>query len=309
MNIPTEGYASRILEAINGGNIHLDLLLDDYFSKVIGGLSSYRIDYHSFNSVESLLDTIEACTKDIDSLKEDFVYVLSKVIKSKKACTPDLMCEFFRNLLKYYSNLGINLYTSKDTQAISFDPFRYFNQAVFISFAALSLNCRRFDLLASVTEDRYTVNNQFGRNSGELLNFIRFREYNYTLNEYRNNGNPRRISATADYIISHSKQIPGNDMISADLVVYYLSLIHSGDSFLEKYWFPELSCYNENNEILPELRYAGFFAQAKVLFGVNSVEEYRMLLDSIDNQMNQNSMFRVPPIKTALLYDTVGSIK
>lgn len=59
---------------------------------------------------------------------------------------------------------------------------------------------------------------------------------------------------------------------------------------------------------LPKIISKRYFAKAKILFGVNSVEEYRRKIDGIKDEIQRDGYFKIPNVKAGLSYDTVGSI-
>ena len=137
---------------------------------------------------------------------------------------------------------------------------------------------------------------------------MRFREYNYTLNEFLNTSQPKRISVTADYVAKYSEE--GFDkLVRADILLYYISLWNSSGDMLDPYWWPELSVYNRDTFILPNLTSKGYFNEAKVLFGVNTVGHYRDLLDNTEDCLQRGGLYRVPHLKDGLMYDSAGSLE
>ena len=78
---------------------------------------------------------------------------------------------------------------------------------------------------------------------------------------------------------------------------------------LEMHWYPDCSIYNGSVEILPKLASSRFFEKAKVLFGVNTVDEYKELVSSLkDPNFNYDGCHMIPSIPKALSLDTVATI-
>ena len=138
-------------------------------------------------------------------------------------------------------------------------------------------------------------------------NFIRFRSYNYTLNEHINTFSPKRVSVTADYVLKYSNKEDANSLIKADILLYYISLKYHTEELLDSEWYPELSVFNRTREILPFMVSKSYFDQAKVLFGVKTIEEYKQFLMNVSDSADRAGIFRIPNIKVGLMYDTVGS--
>lgn len=123
-----------------------------------------------------------------------------------------------------------------------------------------------------------------------------------------NTTSPQRISVTADYIANFSGPVIFEKLVRADIFLYYISLWnHTGD-IIDAYWFPELSVYNRSKEILPYMASRTYFEQAKVLFDVETTDEYKQLLATTPDPLNRNGLYRVPMLQDGLFYYKVGSL-
>lgn len=311
IEIPTKGKVDDIKKAILSGNPHIEYFIADYFDSFFEGFLSYKIDYMTLPQNESFADVVVQGIDDISLLKKDFISFLKVIIKSQEYCKPDIFIDFFERLLQFYSDNGINLYTGDSINSYAVDNYRFFNQDMFLNFVSTLVEYKRFDVLSGVISARLIVASSGYYREAESVNYIRFREYNYTLNEFVNKKYPqKRISVTADYINKYASDNSFENLIKADILLYYLSIIYPGDNFLDRIWYPELSFFNHQTQILPKLISKRYFDSCKCLFGVNTVEEYKKLLlkltDSIQ-QMN-NGVHGVPAIKIGLMYDSVASV-
>lgn len=119
----------------------------------------------------------------------------------------------------------------------------------------------------------------------------------------------QRVSVVADYIKQYSAPAEFEKLIRADILLYYISLWHHTDDVLDAYWWPELSVYNQNQDILPYMVSKKYFEKAKVLFGVNTIDEYKRLLTTTPDVLERNGLFRVPKLPIGLEHDIVGSVE
>lgn len=312
IEIPTKGKVDCIKRGIEEGNPHLDLLIASYVDSFFDGFSAYKIDHKSLPNDRSFMDVVVKGIEDIVLLKDDFIAFLRVIIKSKQYCTPELFIDFFERLLQFYNDNGISLYTSSDIASYSVDNYRFFNQVLFISFVAQLIAAQRFDVLSGVLSARLIVTSSRRFESVESVNYIRFREYNYTLNEFVNDTYPNKhYSVTADFVKRFaSPTIPFEELVKADILLYYLSVLYPGDSYLDRFWYPELAPYNHQVQVLPKLVSRRYFETSKCLFGVTSVEEYKKLLLDLTDSIHRlgTGIFGVPNIKEALLYETVATV-
>lgn len=312
IELPTKGKIDVIKKGIIEGNPHLNLLIADYFDALLDGLLSYKIDYMTLPQNNTFKDVVVQGIEDISLLEKDFIEFLKVIAKSKEYCTAELFVDFFERLLQFYNDNGINLYTGDTINSYALDNYRFFNQDLFLNFVSSLVEYKRFDVLSGVISARFIITSSGYYGEAESVNYIRFREYNYTLNEFVNNTYPNRhYSVTADYIRKYASDNSFDNLVKADILLYYLSLIYPGDTFLDRIWYPELSFANHHPQILPKLISKRYFELSKCLFGVDTVDEFKKLLlkltDSIQ-QMN-NGVQGVPNIKIGLLYDSVATVE
>ena len=141
------------------------------------------------------------------------------------------------------------------------------------------------------------------------VSFMRFRSYNYTLNKFKNEkSNLHRISVVADMMRSNASRVGFDALIRADLLLYYLSLIYPSKDLFERYWYPELSVYNHQFVVLPRLASLRYFDKAKVLFGVETIEQYKSLVLSIKEPELRDGYHHIPSASKGLFLEEVGTI-
>ena len=249
--------------------------MDSFFDVIM----SYKIDYRTLPKDRSFVEPIINGIEGIVLLKDDFIAFVRVIIRSKTYCNSELFIGFFERLLQFYDDNDINLYPGNDIVSYSFDNYRFFNQDLFITLVATLVEAQRFDVLSGILSARLIVtsNHRFG--TAASVNYIRFREYNYTLNEFVNDTYPSRcFSVTADYIKKYADRVPFEDLIKADILLFYLSVLYPGDNFLDRFWYPELAAYNQQLQVLPKLISKRYFDACKCLFGVQTIEEYKKRL-------------------------------
>ena len=299
--------SESVINAIMQGNPNLEILLSNYFNTFIHRLKDYEIHIQGIKAIEQLYQMVLEGIESLSELRKEFVSVIEIFAASNHPCLIKYLPSFFEDLLNSYEKQGINLLTGTNIAALRNDHYRFFNQALFISITDVLLEYRCFDTLQTILKMRFKV---FYKSYGTVheVNFIRFCAYNYTLNEFLNTESPKRISKTADYIRKYSSQDDFDRLVKADIFLYYTSLwYHSNDIFATS-WLPELSVYNDSPQILPYMVSKSYFDKAKILFGVNTIEEYKNLLDTTIDTLERSGLYRVPSLKIGLLYDTVASI-
>lgn len=306
--LPISGKTDTIRQAIQQGNHHLELILNDYLNSFLSSLSAYRIDWQTLNQ-QNFVDIIYESIEQIECLKKDFVDMLGVIAKSQTVCRGEVFVEFFERLLQYYQDNGITLYTSNEMHIIANDNYRYLNQSLLISFAAVMIDNLRFDVLAEVVNSRFLITNKNRVGGLDDVNYIRFREYNYTLNEYmQKQKSSNYYSYTAFVMRSMNSEADFSKMIESDILLFYLSLLYPGDQFFDRMWFPELAAFNHKAQVLPKLVSKKYFEKAKVLFAVETAADFKQKMISIAAISNQHSVYGVPALVDALNVGQVATI-
>ncbi len=299
--------SEQVLSAILQGNTNLEIILSNFFKGVVERVGSYEIDIQQIKTVEDLDQRILTGIEQLEPLRKDIISVVSIFAGSRDDLLKKYLPSFFEQLLRMYEKRDINLYSGNNIDALRNDHYRFFNQFLFISLASTLLEAECFDVLAELLHRRF---NLYRKHYGQVrqVNYIRFRSYNYTLNDHLNTATPKRVSVFADYIFNYTAP-DYEKLIKADILLYYISLKYHTDDLLDDEWFPELSVFNRDREILPFMVSKAYFNKAKVLFGVETIDQYKQYIEEASTKANHFGMFRVPGIKTGLMYDTVGSME
>lgn len=300
--------ADAVSNAILNGNANLEMVLGNYLKAFIVRLGQYDIRLEDTNSVDQLNQKVLDGITQIEDLRKEFLSVIELFATSRHPALVRFLPDFFQNLFNLYENLGINLYVGTTPDVLKNDHYRFFNQFLFISLTALLIENQCFDALSAVIHARFKVYNRTNQNIQDV-NFVRLRGYNYTLNQYLNNGTQKRISMTADYIRGFSTPEDFDKMIKADILLYYMSLWnHTKDNIFDTSWIPELSVYNRDFSVLPLLVSKNYFEKVKVLFDVKTVDEFKILLSETKDSFDRMGVFRVPRLIDGLMYNNVGSM-
>lgn len=302
----TPWTSDAVVNAVLNDSSNLEIVLSNYFKAFIERLGEYDINLQGVNTTELLTKKVLDGIEKLEVMRKEFISVVEIFAPSNNPILSRYLPVFFEDLLVSYEERGVNLYTGTSADVLRNDHYRFFNQHLFISLTSLLLENRCFETLSVLLHAKYKV---YDKLYGKLrdVNFIRFRAYNYTLNQFLNKTTPKRVSVTADYIRNFSSSTDFDKFVRADILLYYMSLWNHVDSIFDSAWFPELSVYNRDMQILPHMVSKKYFEKSKVLFSVNTVAEYKKLLETTTDKLDRQGLYRVPQLQAGLLYDTVGS--
>lgn len=297
--------AEAVSDAVLRNNDYLEIVVSNYLMTFIERLEEYDINLQDITNVDQLHQKVQEGIEKLEPMRKEFLSVVEIFVPSKHPFLKRYLPVFLEKLLNFYEEHGINLYTGTSTDLLRNDHYRFFNQFLLISLTAMLVEYRCFDALQAILRPKYVVYYNDYHMAREV-NFMRFREYNYTLNEFLNTNQPKRLSVTADYMYKYAS-VGFEKLIKADILLYYMSLWNSSKEMLNPFWYPELSVYNRDKSVLPNLVSKKYFDDTKVLFGVDTVKQFKDLLDNTDDSLQHNGLYRVPQLKDGLMYNAVAS--
>ena len=297
--------AEAVSDAVLRNNDYLEIVVSNYLMTFIERLEEYDINLQDITNVDQLHQKVQEGIEKLEPMRKEFLSVVEIFVPSKHPFLKRYLPVFLEKLLNFYEEHGINLYTGTSTDLLRNDHYRFFNQFLLISLTAMLVEYRCFDALQAILRSKYVVYYNDYHMAREV-NFMRFCEYNYTLNEFLNTNQPKRLSVTADYMYKYAS-VGFEKLINADILLYYMSLWNSSKEMLNPFWYPELSVYNRDKSVLPNLVSKKYFDDTKVLFGVDTVKQFKDLLDNTDDSLQHNGLYRVPQLKDGLMYNAVAS--
>ncbi len=191
---------------------------------------------------------------------------------------------------------------------VIYDNYRFFNYDLFLSFVSTMIKLEKFKTLNKIYRSSFIVTKKYN-NKAEPINFIDFRKYNYTLNEFKNRTiNPKRVSVVADLIKKYSTIIKFEENKSSDILSYYMSIIYPANSGFVDTWYPETSCYNSwYFDLFPKIISKRYFEKIKFLFNVEDIKSYKELINQVkDKDDTQRGYYKIPKIENGLNFENVG---
>lgn len=306
--LPTTHKVESIKQAILNGSSNVETLIQDYLDLFLSIIPTYKIDRQDFRS-DNFIEKIDEGIDKMMPLKNDFINFVKTIAKTTY-CKGELFVDFIERYFQMLEDNEIALPEGHDLSCLIFDHFRYFNYDWFLSVCQILIDAERFDVLRDILKSHYcVVRNRYVSNIEEV-SFMRLQSFNYTLNQFKNKSHQlNRISVQADYVSKNATILKFENLIKTDLLLYYLSLVYPNDSMFEMHWYPDCSIYNHSAEVLPKLASKRYFEKAKVLFSVNTLDEYKEKISSlVDPNFSYDGHHMIPSILKALSSDTVATI-
>lgn len=298
----------RLLKVKNEESSSFKDWVERYFEKLIASLDQFKISFRGGN-IKDLVDQIEKSIDSMQMVNNDFINFL-ETVSTNEECKGEQFVDFFENLLQYYEDNNIALATSNSVSYFVNDNYRFFNYELFLSFAAIILKHQRFDIIRDVVSADFCIlSNRIGREVMPL-NYVEFQKYNYTLDRFKKNlRNSNLISEAATLLKSKMDGKLFEEMVEADILLYYLSLVYVKTDELYDTWYPELSIYNSSFTILPKLASSRYFEKTKILFGVDDKESFVTLIKGLKDNLQRDGYHHIPSVQQGLGVDKVCSFR
>ena len=298
----------RFLKVKNEESSSFKDWVERYLEKLIASLGQFKISFRGGNA-KDLVDLIEKSIDSMQVVTNDFINFL-ETVSANEECKGEQFVDFFENLLQYYEDNNIALPTSDSVSYLVNDNYRFFNYELFLSFASIMLKHQRFDIIRDVVSTDFCIlSNRMGREVMPL-NYVEFQKYNYTLDRFKKNlTNSNLISEAATLLKSKIEGKLFEEMVEADILLYYLSLVYVKTEEVYDTWYTELSIYNSSFTILPKLVSSRYFEKAKVLFGVDDKESFVTLAKGLKDNLQRDGYHHIPSVLQGLGVDKVCSLK
>lgn len=298
----------RFLKVKNEESSSFKDWVERYLEKLIASLGQFKISFRGGNA-KDLVDLIEKSIDSMQVVTNDFINFL-ETVSANEECKGEQFVDFFENLLQYYEDNNIALPTSDSVSYLVNDNYRFFNYELFLSFASIMLKHQRFDIIRDVVSADFCIlSNRMGREVMPL-NYVEFQKYNYTLDRFKKNlTNSNLISEAATLLKSKMEGKLFEEMVEADILLYYLSLVYVKTEDVYDMWYPELSIYNSCFTILPKLASNRYFEKAKILFGVDDKEGFIALIKGLKDNLQRDGYHHIPSVQQGLGIDKICSFR
>lgn len=249
-------------------------------------------------------EIIYNCINDMETLKNDYVKFLENIVMLKSEFNIDIIIGMFEDIFKFSENQESGTFNP-----IQFDHYKFFITEIFIYTVAILIKYELYDDLAILLSTKFYVD---GNRDG--VDFTTFRFYIQSLDNRKQRIDANRVSLTADLLIQRSSienKSYKSEIIEADLFLYYISLIKKGESY--RIWFPTTYIYIDEYKkinILRKLERSRHFEKIKCIFGINTVEELKVLIEKASEYNGRgypDSWESIPNIKTHIDIDKIAS--
>lgn len=275
----------------------------DFLDLFYNNLKEFGIDFNSHESSnigKIIVDNIHEYT----SLRNDFLLFVHKLTKMSSSVDFDVFINFLEQLpqLEFSKNRG-------GYYSYEYENFKFFIHEIILYLVAIGLNNKNYDFVESVLYSTYFFKDEYSQNEPKTFSSL-YRNIS-SINSYYNQTFSKNFhSPMADLIITRLPDFLSNkNIVEADILCFYISDLNNN------HWFPITYVYCDHGkfELFYKMQSKKHFESVKMLFNVNTIEEFKNLLDEKkDNDVKANK--RYPNYQSSFesvlpLYNIVNSEK
>jgi hypothetical protein len=255
-------------------------LIMEYFEAFVSDLEGFH-----FKPVpdEPYDETMTKLIQQMGPLKDTFIRFVKRLSQAELSGTNfDLLHDYLEQVAQFqFPSLGVSHYDVRDQ-----DNYRFICYELVLYLTASFIERGKYTEVASLIDSTYFYDTATKHQTYTGIDI--FNNYLPSLDDVRNKRlSLRRVSVTADMIKERTAgmAVSFDDLVSADLLLHYLTFMRADTSntfWPSSVWFPRLSpyaLYYESIPILQRLISIRRFQRVKALFGVDTPEELRRVIE------------------------------
>lgn len=284
-------------------------IIKDLLSSVLDNLDQIPVSMEEFESGD---DWVVASIESLKPLRNQFIEFVTNYYKYDE--NPDI-----NHFKSFFSDLITLQFPKKGTnEGLSQSVCKFFMYEIFLYFIAILLKYKRYEDIATLINTEYF----FKDGSGQLrhLGPVIFNRYIEVLDETRNKRlNLRRVSITADIIKERAtlEAFPFEKIQEIDLLLRYVTCLNDPEN-QRAYWYPRTAVYSSHLRSLDffdMMISKEFFNNVKVLFGVNTKEEFIKKIQEYKEKSDTQTVggyvdfnYDIPGLEELLKFDEIASV-
>jgi hypothetical protein len=256
-------------------------IIKDFLNDFTENLKEFSITFKSQDQIEvgkQICDNINQYTP----LRDDFIKFFDILTKSNVDFDIDIIVQFMEELPLFFSPLD----NRSSWGSFEFDNFKIIVHELLLYMIAVGLKNNNYQFIEEILYSSYFTKDKYNHKN-EAQSFSVFYGHSDIIKPYYNQTHSQNFySAMADFLI---KRIPDflskRLIVQADLLCYYVAELNS------LRWFPITYIYDTSGhyELFYRLESSRHFEKVKILFGVETIEEFKRKLNELEEKDKGNT--------------------
>jgi hypothetical protein len=227
-----------------------------------------ELNIEEVKDVNEIDELIKTKVSNSLPLRNDFINAFEMLCLTD-TLEAELIIDFFEKIYNFSEFFGNG--TRYEAQL---DQYKFIINELFLYTVMLLLKERKYSILSQMVNADYYVESKY---NDKPKRFTDFRFYLKSLEYHNSKLNLNRLSVHADLIIERTFGKYKNEIIIADLILYYISKLRlSKEEVWEKVWYPTTYIYlseARNIKLISRLKSKSHFLNVKMLFNVETEDE------------------------------------
>lgn len=288
--VPSNFRTSHILRSFEKQLLNkperVDSLLKDFLNEFTENLKEFSITFTTHNQIEigkQICENINQYTP----LRDDFINFFNILTKSKVSFDIDILIKFMEGLPIFLSPLD----DKSSWSNFEFDNFRIIIHEILLYLVGVGLKNDNFKFIEEILYSSYFTREKY-KNNNEPSSFDIF--YNHTniiTPYYKQMYSKNYHSSMADFIIKRIPELLSKKLlVQADLLCHHIAHLNN----LE--WFPITYVYDTSGryELFYRMESKRHFEKVKILFNVDTLEEFKKKLETLEENDAGSNKTRYP---------------
>jgi hypothetical protein len=276
ITLGTTAIYGRCSDAIRNNKSSNIGLIEEYLNLFSENLERFRITTYEGEFDEVVISNIEQFVPYRNEFIQ-LIIMISQYTSGNEAI--EKIHRFFERTIKFLEHPE-SVTTWKEWD---YDNFKFIINELFLYTVAILVKYEKFNLAAYLINQHYYIshNSEYGRNV--MVDYCAFRVYLKSF-EFRNQRlKLRRLSLHADILKQRCNgfNLEFRHLMQADFVLFLYSELHPDEKYYG--WWPTtlvyLSSFQNTFEIFARSISKDYFEKVKVLLGINSIEELKVLFE------------------------------
>lgn len=290
-------------------------LIVEYLDCYIDNLMDLKIK--EIKTTQEVDDVIYGKIEESKPTKDEFVNVLNLILRYSNF-DGKVLHRFYQKLLEFLVNTEqeTRKFPSNTSGRSYADHFIFIVYELFVYVTAMLLKMEMYDKLGYIIHNKYVIH-QTDNNKFLDLSYLSFCNSNNTIDKIRlNRLKKEQINISGTLINQRVNTIISFDELqTADLLLYYISVINAPSPQNSRLWNPYTGIYMRKNFILLEKCISKrHFNQIKRLLNVKDLDEFKKRLEfadenGIDFNMLNRRAYKVPFLFHLLNISKVGTVE
>jgi len=251
-------------------------IIKDFLNDFTENLKEFSITFNSVDQIEigkQICENINQYTP----LRDDFIKFFDILTKSNVDFDIDIVIQFMEELPVFFSPLD----NRNSWRTFEFDNFKIIVHELLLYMVVVGLKNNNYQFIEEILYSSYFTKDK-NNHKNEAQSYDVFYGHSDIIKPYYNQTHSQNFySAMADFII---KRIPDflskRLIVQADLLCYYIAELNN------LRWFPITYIYDTSGhyELFYRLESSRHFEKVKILFGVDTIEEFKVKLNELDEK-------------------------